>query len=229
MKIGIIGPTKEEITLFNSFVDKKETKKELGLDLIIGKYKDLDVVTLESGIGKVNATIATMHLIYKYNITHFIVLGACGGIDEVLSIPDIVIADKIYHHDQSPDIIMDRPPYIKKPYFEVDKGFLELSKKINQKVYYGSLVTGEAFIEDEGREKIVSKFNPLAVDMETAAMAQTCYILNIPFFSIRSVTDTKKESGMNAFHINLEKAVNASTNYLIKILDLVNEGKYERD
>lgn len=72
-------------------------------------------------------------------------------------------------------------------------------------LYYGKLATGEQFIEDDGREEIKANINPLGVDMETAAFAQACVACGVRFVALRTVTDTPKERGLNAFHKNLEK------------------------
>ena len=67
-------------------------------------------------------------------------------------------------------------------------------------------LTGEAFITDDGRQRINEQFNPLTVDMETASIAHVCYVNKIPFIAIRSVTDTEKHSGAEYFEENCEKA-----------------------
>ena len=74
------------------------------------------------------------------------------------------------------------------------------------KVLWGRMVTGEAFITDDGRQKINEEFAPLTVDMETASIAHVCYVNKIPFIAIRSVTDTETHSGSEYFEENCEKA-----------------------
>ena len=68
------------------------------------------------------------------------------------------------------------------------------------------MVTGEAFITDEGRQAINGQFAPLSVDMETAAIAHVCYVNRIPFLSIRCLTDTASHSGTGHFEENCDKA-----------------------
>ncbi len=218
MRIGIIGPAPEEINPFKSHVEVVSKDIKFGLEILKCKYNNLDLVVTECGIGKVNAAIMTQYLIDKYDITHFIVVGAAGAIDATLNIADVVIADKIIHHDVDAGLLMRNHPHLKQRFFEPDSKMFEIAKKMDEKVFYGTLVTGEAFIDSEGREEIIEKFNPLAVDMETASMAQVCYINEIPMFSIRSITDTPNESGLGAFEKNLEKAVNSATEYLLKYL-----------
>ncbi len=58
------------------------------------------------------------------------------------------------------------------------------------------MVTGEKFIEDDMRDIINQKYSPLSVDLETASIAHVCYVNNIPFILIRSITDTATHSGI---------------------------------
>ncbi len=218
MKIGIIGPAPEEINPFKSTLEVLRMDNKFGLDIVISRYNDIDLVVSECGIGKVNAAIMTQYLIDKYDITHFIVIGAAGAIDATLNIADIVIADKIIHHDVDAGLLMRNHPHLQVGYFEPDSQLFDIAKKVDLNVHYGTLVTGEAFIDEDGREEIIEKFNPLAVDMETASMAQVCYVNKIPMFAIRSITDTPNESGLGAFEKNLESAVGSATKYLLLYL-----------
>lgn len=66
--------------------------------------------------------------------------------------------------------------------FEADRELVKISEaavketELQGKVFWGRIVTGEAFITNEGREKINHEFAPLAVDMETAGVAHVYYV-----------------------------------------------------
>lgn len=61
------------------------------------------------------------------------------------------------------------------------------------------MATGEKFIDNHGREDIIASHNPLCVDMETASIVHVCYVNRIPFSTIRTISDTPKESGNEVF------------------------------
>lgn len=90
--------------------------------------------------------------------------------------------------------------------------------EMDGKVFRGRMVTGEAFIADEGRQKINDEFSPLTVDMETASVAHVCYVNKIPFISIRSITDTAVHSGTGCFEENCEKASMIAKNITVALL-----------
>jgi len=88
-----------------------------------------------------------------------------------------------------------------------------------QKIYFGKIVTGEAFISNEGREEIISKYNPLCVDMETASISHVCYVNKVPFIAIRSITDTEGNCGIETFEENCVSVAHNSINVLKRLLE----------
>lgn len=70
-------------------------------------------------------------------------------------------------------------------------------KEKDYKIKKGIIATGDIFCTDiEMKNKIFSKFDADCVEMEGAAIAQVCYLDNIPFIVIRSISDSP--NGNNA-------------------------------
>ncbi|MGL4338057.1 MAG: 5'-methylthioadenosine/S-adenosylhomocysteine nucleosidase [Turicibacter sp.] len=194
----------------------------------VGQYKGVEVVGLYCGVCKVNAAIATQILIDKFEVTHVIVTGVAGAIDRTLKIGDTVISTKVAYHDVADDILTEYHPWMKSVYFSADLNLLKrceelvASKALPNPLYFGKVVTGEAFISDKGRTEIISKFNPRCVDMETASIAHVCYVNSIPFIAIRYITDTEDESGVGVFEDNCMVASNQSLRVLMCLLESLN-------
>jgi len=224
MKLGIIGPSENEINPFINKMSHIKTERHAKLDFHIGKYANLDVVALYCGVCKVNAAIAAQLLICNYNVTHIIVTGVAGAIDAKLNVFDTVISTEVAYHDVHEVILTEYHPWMESIYFKADA---ELSNGLitanigDSSVYAGRIVTGEAFIDQDGRDIIIDKHNPLCVDMETAAIAHVCYANDIPFAAVRSMSDTGSESGVEAFEKYREKAEDKSVNVLCKYLDTI--------
>ncbi|WP_411167357.1 5'-methylthioadenosine/adenosylhomocysteine nucleosidase [Clostridium sp. MB05] len=229
MRIGIIGPSEEEIMPFIEQIFNGKIEAHAMLTFYSGKYENIDVVALYCGVCKVNAAIATQILIDKFQVTHVIVTGVAGAIDNKLSIGDTVISTETAYHDVDEGILTEYHPWMKSIYFQGDIKLLELCKEMvnnnmfTHNIFFGKIVTGEAFISSSGRSDIISKYNPLCVDMETASIAHVCYVNKIPFIAIRSITDTEKEYGIEAFENNCVTASNRSINVVQKILESLNK------
>lgn len=224
MKIGIIGPSENEIT---NFIDKIESSKVDSVAMLnfhSGKFNNKEVVALYCGVCKVNSAIATQILIDRFNVTHIIVTGVAGAIDSRLSIGDTIISTEVSYHDVEDGILTEYHPWMDSIYFKADSELTRISRAVieentfAQRVYFGKIVTGESFITKKGRKSIIEKYNPLCVDMETASIAHVCYANRTPFIAIRSITDTENECGVENFEINCVSASENSINILEKIL-----------
>jgi adenosylhomocysteine nucleosidase len=226
LKIGVIGPTENEIMPFIEQISNKKVETAAMLTFYSGIYENIDVVALYCGVCKVNAAIATQILIDKFNVTHVIVTGVAGGIDNTLSIGDTVISTEVAYHDVDEGILTEYHPWMKSIYFKADSKLVGLCRAMidkntfTQKIFFGRIVTGEAFISDNGRTEIISKYHPLCVDMETASIAHVCYVNNAPFIAIRSITDTEDECGIEIFENNCASVSNNSINIVKKILEM---------
>ncbi|MCB2299278.1 5'-methylthioadenosine/S-adenosylhomocysteine nucleosidase [Clostridium tagluense] len=143
---------------------------------------------------------------------HIILTGVAGALNKQLEIGDIVISSEVAYHDVSPGILTEYHPWMEDIYFRPDVELLKLCENVSKsfsitsKCHVGRIITGEAFITNNERESLIEKFNPICVDMESASVAHTCYVNNIPFIIIRSVSDGANENASETFAINIEMA-----------------------
>lgn len=200
---GIIGAMEEEIYKTKPYIKNSRTEYLKGMEFFIGKIGGNDVVLVRSGIGKVNATICTQVLIDKFNVDSIINVGVAGAIGENLEIGDIVISTDLMHHDVDTTAFGEGIgiiPRMKTSNFEADEKLIKLAKECAEHIsttdiHIGRIVSGDQFISDgDLKASILSNFNPLCVDMESAAIGQTCYVNNIPFVAIRSISDSSDDS-----------------------------------
>ena len=119
---------------------------------------------------------------------------------------DTVVSTEAVYHDVESGILTEYHPWLPSPAFQADPHLLQAAQNAaketegnGHRIFFGRMVTGEQFIEDDRRDEINHKFSPLSVDMETAAMAHVCYVHQIPFLSIRTITDTAEHKGQAEF------------------------------
>ncbi len=224
MKIGILCAGDREAAPFISMIDDCKTSERAMLKFYEGKIEGVDIVTLFSGVCKVNAAIATQILIDTYSCDTIINSGTAGGMDDDLEIFDTVISEEVAYHDVDEGILTEFHPWLESVYFKADKDLLELAQRIaynwktENKIVFGRMVTGEKFIEDKNRAAINARHAPLSVDMETAGIAHVCYVNKIPFIAVRTITDTPSHSGVNEFEKNCDIAARISADIVRCIL-----------
>ena len=213
---GIIAAMEEEMQEIKNIMTDIVEEKIYELIFIKGRINDKNIVLVEAGIGKVNAARVTQILIDKFNIEAIINVGSAGSANDELDIGDIVIGKKIVQHDFDITAFGHPKGYISNvgQYVESD---VQLIKKMEQtinnlntqefKIKIGTIASGDIFCtEVEMKNKIRTKFNADAIEMEGAAIAQVCKLDNIPFIVIRSISDKPNGNNEITFDKFLEKA-----------------------
>ncbi|UPA17866.1 5'-methylthioadenosine/adenosylhomocysteine nucleosidase [Borrelia puertoricensis] len=215
-----------------------ENKKEIILDDYSGEKKIYKgeiaghkVISLTTGIGKVNAAMWNSYIISKYKITRIINSGTAGGLKESadLKITDIIVSSETAFHDfnltKFGHKIGQVPGLPQK--FKADENLLNKfvniteNKLKNINVHIGLILTGDQFIGDKKQLKeIKNNFaDALAVEMESAAIAQVAHTFKIPFIIIRSVSDLPN---IKDNHIDFNKFLqNASMNSAKIVKELI--------
>lgn len=158
-------------------------------ELLQGLASD-HVIVSTSGIGKVAAALKTAELISQYKPDLIINSGIAGGLDSGLEIGDVVAGERTAYHDVwcgEPNLTGQVQGF--PLYFEADKNALAAVADIAKS---GLIISGDQFISDYQALRILKDKFPdaLAVDMESAAIAQTCYLSQTPFLSVRLISDT---------------------------------------
>ena len=223
---GIICATETEMkAIINEIKDIRE--KRIGRIVFFeGKFNNKDIVFVQSGIGKVNAAITATLLIEKYDIDKVIFSGVAGALDKALKIGDIVIANDVVQHDFAVEAFgykKGQIPQMEVWSFEGDK---DLIKKVQEtsdekiKLHYGRILTGDQFIyKKEEKLDLGKEFEALCVDMESGGVAQVCYIMNVKFLIIRSISDSVTDESSMEYDKFAELAAENSKEILKKIIN----------
>ncbi len=221
-KIGIICAGEAEINPVLSYLTNERIIEKAMLKFYEGQIEGIDVVALACGVCKVNAAIAAQILIDTFGCNVMINGGTCGGMDQGLHVFDTVVATESAYWDVSGDILTEYHPFMKSIYFPSDQKLVGLARKAadqsSQKVVFGRMMTGEIFIDQEKRAEINQIHKPLAVDMETGAIAHACYVNQIPFIAVRTITDTEEQSGVDTFDQNCGRASALSAAFIRELL-----------
>ena len=184
----------EQRQLANQLTEKTE-RSEGAFNYIEGKIRNNSVVLMQCGIGKVNAAAGTVELIRNFAPDCIISTGVAGGIDTCLNVMDVVASRQIVYHDvwcgegNAYGQIQGLPLFFSGNDTLYD---CALSLDTETPIHGGLICTGDKFITDANELKDIKRNFPegLAVDMESAAIAQICYLYKVPFISFRIISDT---------------------------------------
>lgn len=196
MKIAILVAMDKELNLLlKSMPHNKE--------ILIGNRKyykgeigGKEIIAGKCGIGKVNSALNTYQLIKDETPDLVINSGVAGGVDGSLGVGSILIADAVSYHDvwcgPGTEIgAADGFPQILSPMADIINIGHKLFEK-DENVKFGQICSGDKFIHLKEEVDVIKSNFPkaLAVDMESASIAQTCIKCGVPFAIIRVMSDT---------------------------------------
>ena len=207
MKIGVLSAMAKEHAQLTGLLKDAVTEHEGNYEFTIGTLGKNTLILMSSGMGKVNAAVGATILIRRYAPDCVISTGCAGGIDERLQVMDVVVSSETAYHDVSipgyePGQMQGLPAR-----FRAEQELVEAALKAHPqappvkegsscaretKVSKGIIVSGDQFITERAQLDRIKALFPeaLAVDMESAAIAQTCFLLQTPFVSFRILSDT---------------------------------------
>lgn len=187
MKIGIIVAMEKELKQLQNL------------------FNDGSVIVQQCGIGKVNAALGAAEMIRQHHPDVIISSGCAGGNGEEVNVQDVVVSTELSYHDvYCGSAIDDTTVYGQvqglPARYQADKKLLEKALTIQQQldqegegftIHPGLIVTGDWFVDSrEKAQEIINHFpEAKAIDMESAAIAQTCYTNKVPFISFRVISD----------------------------------------
>ena len=82
-RIGIIGAMAQEVGILVGQLDNAERYEHAGFVFHTGMRHGLEVVILQSGIGKVNAAVGTAILLERHHPDAIINTGSAGGLQAI--------------------------------------------------------------------------------------------------------------------------------------------------
>ena len=220
-KIGILCASDMELAPFLPHIRDCTVTEAAMLRVYEGYIGNLPVAALFSGVCKVNAAIAAGLLIDRFGVDAVLCVGVAGGMASDIRIFDTVIASQTAYHDVAADILTEFHPWIPSVWFDSDARLLAAAKRLMEggcprPIRLGRIVSGEAFIEGEMREDICRRMAPLAVDMETAAVAHVCYVNHVPFIAVRTISDCAEHDD---FEENGDRAAEIAAEVTLALLD----------
>ena len=174
------------------------------------------------GIGKVNAALGAQRMINEFRPDAIISSGCAGGNGDDIHVQDVVVSTELCYHDVYCGTAIDHGTQYGQVQgmparFQADPYLLEKAvgcwpSAVSQlptagsrqpQLHPGLIVTGDWFVDSQEKMRAIIGHFPeaRAVDMESAAIAHTCYMNKVPFISFRVISDVPlRDTGASQYH-----------------------------
>ena len=210
MVVAVMSALAQEQEGLLALMHNVQSGAHAGRTFYTGVLQGQPVVLALSRIGKVAAATTTAALIEHYGVKEIIFTGVAGGVGPSVHIGDVVVGDSYLQHDMDASPIFPRYqiPLTGQSTFAADAAVLARLKNAAQQalaqrrfadravaVHCGLIASGDQFLSGpEAQAQLLAGlhahgYSPLAVEMEGAAVAQTCADYGVPFAAVRTISD----------------------------------------
>ena len=225
--IALIGAMPPEISLLQENLQNLRSEHMADFDIYCGEYAGKNVVLALSGIGKVNAALSTA-LVLQHRPDFVINTGSAGGLGSGLKVGDVVIGTQTAHHDVDVTAFGYAIGHVPRmpARFESDPALCTAAEKAaaafeHAAVHRGLIVSGDQFVHSSESVAEVRRHFPdaQAVEMEAAAIAQSCHRFGVPFVVVRAISDLADEEADTSFETFLKTASVHSAKMVLQLIE----------
>ena len=186
---------------------KQKDMKKIGIIVAMDKelrqlqqlFPASEVLVQKCGIGKVNAALGAQRMINEFHPDCIISSGCAGGNGDDINVQDVVISTELCYHDVYCGRAIDDTTVYGQVQglparYAADPVLLQKALSLQPSdisLHPGLIVTGDWFVDSKDKMRDILGHFPeaKAVDMESCAIAQTCYLNQVPFISFRVISD----------------------------------------
>ncbi len=191
--ICILGAVKEEIAGIKGRMKIDERLRFGKADIWRGIWEGKRITLVRTGVGKKRAKDVLTQVLNHFPITMVISIGYAGGTHPDLKTGNLLIADRVL--DTPKD---GNPPEVITVTATLAEKAASLQKSDEHDFKYtlfkGCLLTVEQVIHrPEDKKALGEKYSALALDMETSELAKIAAKRDVPFLSVRAISDTVEE------------------------------------
>ncbi len=211
----------EERKEYLNLIANKETIPHQFYSIYKGSYKDKTVLSIVSGIGKANSAATTSFVIENFKPKLIINVGTCGGLTPC-KVADIIVSQSCAYADVDLTVFGYQKGQManEDATFNSYQNFDSLFKSLNLDfVKTGLICTADSFISNQAKiQDIILQYqNPICVEMEATAIAQTCNHYKQDAIFIKKVSDLADSNASESFTEN----VNLVNQNLLQVLEAV--------
>lgn len=216
MATAILSALAQEQAGLVEMLEAPQRVRHAGRDFWRGRLHGQPVVLALSRIGKVAAATTAAALIERFAVERILFTGVAGGLASSVKVGDLVVATGFVQHDLDVSPLYPRyqVPFYGRDRFDCDEaltaivtraadhvcrsaaaGFDTEVGRLRPTLHTGLLASGDRFVSNALESCAIQAalrgagHEPLAIEMEGAAVAQVCFDYRVPLAAVRTISD----------------------------------------
>lgn len=230
MKIAIMGAMREEIDPILAALGDYTSEEHAGNIFYRAQYAGHELVIAYSKIGKVFSAITASVMLERYGSKALLFSGVAGGISKDLKIGDLIMASQLCQHDVDITAFGHPDGFIPESSVMIDSDVdlrslaSEIAIDMGVDLYEGIIATGDQFVASAERKAWIERtFNADALEMEGASVACVAHNFGVPFFILRSISDSADGDAGVDFDTFLQSSAQVSAKFILEMVKRIGD------
>ncbi|HZK05144.1 MAG TPA: 5'-methylthioadenosine/adenosylhomocysteine nucleosidase [Actinomycetaceae bacterium] len=215
IEVVAVAAMKEEAAPFLAGAHPEKVDIPIGEAWYVN-FAGQDVIVVVSGAGLVNAVMAATHAVNDYKPRYLVSTGSAGGLAQGIFVGDVVVGTRYSYANADATAFgyeLGQIPGMP-PLYEADQELVSTARSAhieNQRIRAGMIVSSDTFVDSRSVGRIRKDFpSALAADMESTALAQLAYRHELPFVSVRAISDLCGHDAGADFRITVDEVAERS-------------------
>ncbi len=230
MTLAVLSAMEVELERYLERCTHDRSTQRAGRTVHEAEWRGHDLVLVQTGVGKVNASYCTQLVIDRYNVDAVLCTGSGGALTPTLDIGDVVVATDCVQHDVVVDFLglpRGQIPFTDLRFFETSPWLRRNAAAVKlpeHVVVEGRVLTGDTFVEDAAhRHQLRGELDGDCVEMEGAAVGQVCAMNDVPYLVVRAISDHADGTSDVDFEAFMQEAARSSSEIVLSLLTALDE------
>ncbi len=237
--LAILSALAEEQAGLVDHLQEARCIRHAGRDFWHGVLNDQPVVLALSRIGKVAAATTTAALAERFSVRGVVFTVVAGGVGEGVQVGDVVIGSAYVQHDMDASPLFPRYqiPLTGHSALAADAALLHAMQVAcaealagrryaghTPRIHCGLIASGDRFVNSASEVQGIVQglqshgHQPLAVEMEGAAVAQVCADYGLPFVAVRTISDRADDTAHVDFPVFVRDVASQYAQHIVTAL-----------
>lgn len=238
--VAILSAMPEELEYFQEILLQNPHNTYIinGLEFSIYDYKNKKILASHTGFGTTFAASVITLINQHFHPDYIFFSGTAGGINPDLKLRDVIIIEKAFEAEiQEAFKLLKNTPFegclthpLKKqvfpPIYSADEELLNIASGVaatDSTVYIGTAVSSNTFPAPQELFDRIKTEKPYSIDMETSAIYQVAWLLNIRVLAVRGISNILNSNGADdkIHESDVKGSSEAAAQVVLKILDAI--------
>ncbi|WP_263786259.1 5'-methylthioadenosine/adenosylhomocysteine nucleosidase [Salinibacter grassmerensis] len=232
MTLAVLSAMEVEMEQYMERCAPEHSTQRAGRTVHEAEWQGHDLILVQTGVGKVNASSCTQLLIDRYDVDAVLCTGSAGALNPALDIGDVVVATDCVQHDVVVDFLglpRGQIPFTDLRFFETSPSLRRGAAAVTlpeHSIVEGRVLTGDTFVEDAAhRHQLREELDGDCVEMEGAAVGQVCAMNDVPYLVVRAISDHADGTSDVDFGAFMQEAARSSSEIVLSLLSALEAGE----